>query len=70
MLTKQNNNEEIIRLGKLYSNLRDWSVFDKEGICVTLTAAMGGGGGHVPMIIEEISPNESKISLGSKLANN
>lgn len=69
-MPKQKSNEEIIRLGKLYSNLRDWSVFDKEGICVTLTAAMVGGGGHVPMIIEEISPNESKISLGSTLANN
>lgn len=69
-MPKQNDSEEIIRLGKLYSNLRDWSVFDKEGICVTLTAAMGGGGGHVPMIIEEILSNESKISLGSKLANN
>ena len=69
-MTKQNEEAQIIRLGKLYSNLRDWSVFDKEGICVTLTAAMGGGGGHVPMIIEEITPNESKISLGSTLANN
>ena len=51
-MVKKMDNDKIIKLGKLYNNLRDWSIYDKNGICPTLTAACGGGGGHVPMILE------------------
>lgn len=43
--------QEIIRLGNLYEQHDRWGVIDTNGICGTLTAAMGMGGGHVLMII-------------------
>ena len=43
--------QEIIRLGNLYEQHDRWGVIDSNGICGTLTAAMGMGGGHVIMIV-------------------
>lgn len=43
--------QEIIRLGNLYEQHDRWGVIDTNGICGTLTAAMGMGGGHVIMIL-------------------
>ena len=40
----------ILRLGGLYGQHSRWGVFAKDGKCPTITASMGMGGGHVPMV--------------------
>lgn len=39
-------------LGSMYDQHSRWGVFDKEKVSPTLTAAIGMGGGHTPMITE------------------
>lgn len=51
-MTKKKSNE-ILLVGSLNKKYRNnMLVFDPEGIAPTLTAAMGRGGGFVPLIIE------------------
>ena len=40
----------ILHLGSLYGQHSRWGVFAEEGKCPTITASMGMGGGHVPMV--------------------
>ena len=40
----------ILHLGSLYGQHSRWGVFAKDGKCQTITASMGMGGGHVPMV--------------------
>lgn len=40
----------ILHLGSLYDQHSRWGVFGKDGKCPTITASMGMGGGHVPMV--------------------
>lgn len=40
----------ILHLGSLYGQHSRWGVFAKDGKCPTITASMGMGGGHVPII--------------------
>lgn len=40
----------ILHLGSLYGQHSRWGVFAQEGKCPTITASMGMGGGHVPMV--------------------
>lgn len=40
----------ILHLGSLYGQHSCWGVFAKDGKCPTITASMGMGGGHVPMV--------------------
>ena len=40
----------ILHLGSLYDQHSRWGVFAKDGKCQTITASMGMGGGHVPMV--------------------
>lgn len=40
----------ILHLGSLYGQHSRWGVFAKDGECPTITASMGMGGGHVPMV--------------------
>lgn len=40
----------ILHLGSLYGKHSRWGVFAKDGKCPTITASMGMGGGHVPMV--------------------
>jgi DNA (cytosine-5)-methyltransferase 3A len=40
----------ILHLGSLYGQHSRWVVFAKDGKCPTITASMGMGGGHVPMV--------------------
>ncbi len=40
----------ILHLGSLYGQHSRWGVFAKDGKCSTITASMGMGGGHVPMV--------------------
>ena len=42
---------KIIRLGNLYDQHDRWGVIHIKGLVSTLTASMGLGGGHVPMIV-------------------
>lgn len=46
-------------LGSTYNEHSRWGLFDSSGICPTLTAAMGMGGGYVPMILK--TNNNDKI---------
>ncbi len=40
----------ILHLGSLYGQHSRYGVFAKDGKCPTITASMGMGGGHVPMV--------------------
>lgn len=40
----------ILHLGSLYGQQSRYGVFAKDGKCPTITASMGMGGGHVPMV--------------------
>lgn len=40
----------ILHLGSLYGQHSRWGVFAKDGKCPTITASMGMGGDHVPMV--------------------
>lgn len=44
------SSNKINRLGGLYGQATRWGVYDKNGLSPTLTASMGEGGGHVPMV--------------------
>ena len=48
---------KIIEYGSLYGQHSRWGVYNSEGIAPTLTAAMGLGGGFVPMIVEDFYSN-------------
>lgn len=71
---EQVNTEEtkIKRIGGMYGQTTRWGVYDKDGIAPTITASMGMGGGHIPMIKtdnkrlnETINRNKDKIRDGS-----
>lgn len=40
----------IKRVGGLYEQVTRWGIYDEDGIAPTLTASMGMGGGHIPMV--------------------
>lgn len=44
---------KIERIGGMYGQATRWGVYSKEGISPTITASMGLGGGHVPMVEEK-----------------
>lgn len=48
-------------LGNLYGQNTRWGIFDKDGKAPTLTASMGLGGGHTPMVAD--AP-QSQVKLG------
>lgn len=43
---------KIIKEGSLYNQATRWGVFNENGISPTITASMGMGGGHIPMVID------------------
>ena len=45
--------QEIKRIGGMYGQTTRWGVYDKDGISPTITASMGLGGGHIPMVKQE-----------------
>lgn len=59
----------IKRLYGLYGQRTRWGIYDKKGIAPTLTASMGLGGGHIPMLeIKNFKfPEKQKLEL--KLVN-
>lgn len=44
---------KIERIGGMYGQATRWGVYSEEGISPTITASMGLGGGHVPMVEEK-----------------
>jgi DNA-cytosine methyltransferase len=44
---------KIERIGGMYGQATRWGVYSDEGISPTITASMGMGGGHVPMVEEK-----------------
>lgn len=57
------NANELNRLGGFYGQVTRWGVYDPSYLAPTLTAAMGGGGGHTPMVLtsEDINNGQSKM---------
>ena len=46
--------ESIKKICNLNPNYKHGNqVLDTDGICICLTEAMGAGGGHIPLILEE-----------------
>jgi DNA (cytosine-5)-methyltransferase 3A len=44
----------VNRLGGFYGQVTRWGIYDQDGKAPTITASMGMGGGHVPMIPERV----------------
>ena len=64
---KQECNNQINRLCGLYNQVTRWGIYDKDGLAPTLTAAMGCGGGHVPMIENGFNlPSKQELKLKLK----
>ena len=58
----------ISELGSLYGQHSRWGVFDTDGIAPTLPAAMGMGGGYVPMLVtEDEIPGEESCELDKNI---
>ena len=63
---------KIDRLYGLYNQATRWGVYDENGLAPTITASMGMGGGHVPMIetpFEFPPKQELKLKLKDMLEN-
>lgn len=55
----QRINEGIKRIGGLYGQVTRWGIYDETDKSPTLTASMGMGGGHVPMITKETASSKT-----------
>jgi site-specific DNA-cytosine methylase len=44
---------KIKQIGSLYGQHSRWAIYAKDGLSPTITASMGMGGGHVPMIEDD-----------------
>ena len=68
------NDNKIDRMYGMYGQTTRWGVYNENGLAPTITAAMGMGGGHVPMIEEkkfEFPPKqELKLKLKDMLEDN
>ena len=62
----QDNDNKINRKYGLYGQTTRWGVYDKNGLAPTLTASMGMGGGHTPMIEEFTFPPKQQLNLKLK----
>ena len=47
-------NVQVLRIGGMYGQTTRWGLYDDKGISPTLVAAMGEGGGYVPMVQDKI----------------
>lgn len=54
----------IIRVGGLYDQVTRWGIYDQKGNAPTLTASMGMGGGHIPMIPEQVKEESQTVIKG------
>lgn len=57
--------KEIIRLCGLYGQTTRWGVYSTKGIAPTITASMGLGGGHIPMIVNK-TQNKERIIVAQR----
>ena len=57
---------KINRKYGLYGQVTRWGVYDENGLAPTITASMGMGGGHVPMIEEFKFPSKQELKLKLK----
>jgi DNA-cytosine methyltransferase len=46
----EENKNKIDRMYGLYNQATRWGVYNEDGLAPTITASMGMGGGHIPMI--------------------
>lgn len=58
--------QEIKRIGGMYGQTTRWGVYDKDGISPTITASMGLGGGHIPMVKQERLTKQAFETLREK----
>lgn len=56
---------KIERIGGMYGQATRWGVYSEEGISPTITASMGLGGGHVPMVETHTKCLNSKGGRGN-----
>ena len=63
---ENNCNNKINRKYGLYNQATRWGVYDKNGLAPTLTASMGIGGGHIPMIENFEFPPQEELKLKLK----
>ena len=54
----------INRIGGLYDQVTRWGIYDQKGNAPTLTASMGMGGGHIPMITEQVKEESQTVIKG------
>ena len=57
---------KINRKYGLYGQVTRWGVYDENGLAPTITASMGMGGGHVPMIDNFEFPPKQELKLRLK----
>lgn len=57
---------KINRKYGLYGQVTRWGVYDENGLAPTITASMGMGGGHVPMIEDFQFPQKQELKLKLK----
>ena len=50
ILARDWKDTKCVRVGGMYGQSTRWGLYDDEGISPTLVAAMGEGGGYVPMV--------------------
>lgn len=60
------NENQIDRLGGMYGQATRWGVYNQEGLAPTLTAAMGEGGGHTPMVPDFKFPEPQPLEKTTK----
>ena len=52
---QKDNYEPAVEPGTVIGSTQKNAAVNKDGVCPTLTSAMGMGGGHVPMYVEPIN---------------
>lgn len=50
LLARDYKDPKCVRIGGMYGQTTRWGLYDDKGIAPTLVAAMGEGGGYVPMV--------------------
>jgi len=50
ILSRDYKDPKCVRVGGMYGQATRWGLYDEKGIAPTLVAAMGEGGGYIPMV--------------------
>ena len=62
----ETEDRKINRLGGLYNQVTRWGIYGDNGLAPTLTASMGMGGGHIPMMVESVDTEEMTPPCGQR----